>query len=139
MSYDYSQRIQQYLVNLVKLIPAEILAVYTIAMTFVPATLTGALFIAIPLAILVPFYLKFKLDVNNTTQIIISSLAFIVWLFALGGPFIYFSWYEAWMGGALLTLFTIIPPILLGQPIEITTETGGKKKKKMITKSWRQI
>lgn len=132
--------IQEYLVNLVKLIPAEILAIYTIAMIFVPVTLIGALFVAIPLAILVPLYLRFTLDVKNIKQIVISTLAFIVWLFALGGPFIYFPWYESWMAGALLTLFTLIPLILFKTPIEQTTESTIKKKKKIMnTKSWRQI
>ncbi len=136
-------QIQQYLINLVKLIPAEILALYTISMSFTPATLVGALFVAIPLMIITPLYLVFAMGVKSPAQVIVSTVAFAAWLFALGGPFIYFSWYQPWMAGTILTLFTIIPPILFGKPMEVekttATKSGAKSKKKINTKAWRQI
>lgn len=136
------QRIQirQYLISLVKLIPAEIIALYSATMAFVPQSLIGSLFVAVPLAILTPLYLIFAMGITKSTQIITSSLAFVVWIFALGGPFIYFSWYEPWMAGTLLSLFTIVPPMLFGRRPAGEKIVGASSKMTAIkNKSWREI
>lgn len=104
-------RTQKFLENLVKLIPAEIIALYAVLSGFVPEDLVGQLFITIPLFAFTPFYMYFAMKVSKISQIVISSIAFAVWLFAIGGPFVYFPWYEGWMGGALLALYTLIPPM----------------------------
>lgn len=127
-------QIKQYLISLVKLIPAEIIALYSATMAFVPQSLLGALFVSIPLVILTPLYLIFAMKITKATQIITSSFAFVVWIFALGGPFIYFAWYEPWMAGTLLSLFTIVPPMLFGKRSkELSTSSSSK------IKSWREI
>ena len=137
-------RTQRFLENLVKLIPAEIIALYAVLSGFVPEDLVGQLFITVPLFVLTPFYMYFSMKISKISQIVISSVAFAVWLFAIGGPFVYFPWYEAWMGGALLALYTLIPPMAYQKRLpayegenqglydEKLTATGPRK-------SWREI
>ena len=143
-------QVQQYLVSLVKLIPAEIIALYSISMwiknqlRYLPQSLIGSLFVAIPLIIMTPLYLIFAMKINKISQVIISSIAFVVWIFALGGPFLYFSWYEPWMAGTLLSLFTIVPPMIFGTPIKIKDEKQeipreGTSSQISSIKSWREI
>ena len=42
------------------------------------------------------------------TQIIISAIAFVVWVFALGGPFTSFSFYRPYQGSVVLILYTTL-------------------------------
>src|SRR5262245_33995323 len=49
------------------------------------------------------------------TQIFVATLAFIVWVFALGGPFALLEWYRSVYGAALLIVYTlavglVVPP-----------------------------
>lgn len=46
------------------------------------------------------------------TQIAFSSIAFIVWVFALGGPFANLGWYTPVYGSILLILYTLIVPLI---------------------------
>ena len=44
--------------------------------------------------------------VSKKAQLAISTLAFAVWVFSLGGPFQSFSWYNPFYGSVLLPLYT---------------------------------
>jgi hypothetical protein len=44
-------------------------------------------------------------------QHFISLLSFIVWAFALGGPFALYSWYNPVYGSILLPVFTLLVAI----------------------------
>ncbi len=108
--------------RLLKYIPAEIVAVYI----FVQGLILGAqtpsdgyktLFwiVFIVFAILTPFYLWRLLKVKKATQLIISLIAFIVWVFALGGPFATLDWYKPIYGEILLPIFTIVIAIVVAE------------------------
>jgi len=50
-----------------------------------------------------------------TIQMFVSSLAFAVWVFAMGGPFAELDWYQPYYGSLLLAFFTVgsgfvVPP-----------------------------
>ena len=136
---------QLFLMNLVKLIPAEIVAMYIILQTMVPATLVGYLFISVPLFILLPFYLIYAMKIKRVDQIALMTVAFVIWIFALGGPFIFFAWYEPWMASVLLAMFTLVPPMIYGYRAEVPTEMTAASSRKnrlldmMRGKSWREI
>jgi hypothetical protein len=49
------------------------------------------------------------------SQIIISTVAFLVWVFALGGPFAEMSWYQYYYGAILLVMYTLSVPVLVGK------------------------
>ncbi len=41
-------------------------------------------------------------------QIAVSTGAFVVWVFALGGPFVHLSWYDPAFGSLLLIFYTLV-------------------------------
>jgi hypothetical protein len=49
---------------------------------------------------------------SATKQIIISTLAFVVWIFALGGPFALMGWYNPVFGAILLVIYTLVVPLI---------------------------
>ena len=130
-----------FLTNLVKLIPAEIVALYAVVQTFIPMTLVAHLFLAVPLVVLCPLYLLYAMKVKKIDQVVITTVAFVVWIFALGGPFKFISGYAPWMAGIALAVFTLIPPIIYGKRLphpEPDTAAKPGKDIKMV-KSWREI
>lgn len=48
-------------------------------------------------------------------QIIIATVSFLIWVFAIGGPFKFLSGYNPVYGSVLLILFTFFPPLLIGK------------------------
>ena len=107
-----------YFDRLFKYIPAELVAGYIFVLGVVQQ-LTDAgeirifqwlLFIIF--CILTPLYLWRVQKVLKVQQHIISLLSFIVWVFALGGPFALSGWYNPVYGAILLPVFTLIVAII---------------------------
>jgi len=107
-----------YLDRLFKYIPAELVAGYIFVLG-VMKQLTDAgevrmfqwlLFIIF--CILTPLYLWRVQKVLKVHQHIISLLSFIVWVFALGGPFALSGWYNPVYGAILLPVFTLVVAII---------------------------
>lgn len=48
-------------------------------------------------------------------QIIVSTISFAVWVFALGGPFASLGWYIPAYGALLLPIYTIAVPAIAGK------------------------
>jgi hypothetical protein len=103
-----------YFDRLFKYIPAELVAGYIFVLGVVKQ-LTDAgeikvfqwlLFVVF--CILTPLYLWRVQKVLKLQQHIISLLSFIVWAFALGGPFALCSWYNPVYGAILLPVFTLV-------------------------------
>lgn len=106
-----------YFDRLFKYIPAELVAGYIFVLGVVKQ-LTNAgeirvfqwsLFIIF--CILTPLYLWRIQKVQKVQQLIISVLSFVVWVFALGGPFSLSGWYNPVYGSILLPVFTLIVAI----------------------------
>lgn len=136
-----SNSLDVFLTNLVKLIPAEIVALYAVIQTFVPDTLTAHLFVSVPLFVLTPLYMYFAMHVKKIAQVATSTVAFAVWVFALGGPFVFIQGYESWMAGVVLALFTLVPPIIFGRrlPEERLVIDARSGKTRRSIKPWREI
>jgi hypothetical protein len=49
------------------------------------------------------------------TQIAIATIAFVVWVFAIGGPFKQLAWYQPWIGTTALALYTLIAGAIVPQ------------------------
>ena len=48
-------------------------------------------------------------------------IAFVIWVYSMGGPFEYYHLYEAYVGSLLILAFTFaVPYVYRGQP-----DTGG--------------
>lgn len=59
-----------------------------------------------------PVYLWRIAGVNRPGQLLISSLSFAVWVFALGGPFSTLGWYQPVYGAMVLAVFTFVVPLI---------------------------
>jgi hypothetical protein len=104
-----------YFSRVIKYIPAEIVALYVSAGGIVPKghlhefDILWAIFAAC--AVATPLYML-KVARDEVTkkpiwkQIIVATIAFPVWAFALGGPFAHLSWYEPFIGSLVLMFVT---------------------------------
>jgi len=130
-----------FLQNLVKLVPIEIIALFAVVKGMIPVTANPTsiwVFLGI-LIVLVPFYVIFAMKVTKVSQIILMTIAFPIWILAIGGlPITGINFIEPWMLSVALALFTLIPPMFYGQriqPEEVIMTTSSRKK----LKSWREV
>jgi len=151
-----AQRLESslFLQNLVKLIPVEIIALFAVIKGLIPETASevSVWIVFVILFVLVPFYVIFAMKVKKWDQIILMTLAFPIWTFAIGGVpgTLGIAWFEPWMMSVLLALFTLIPPMFYGQRLveEYDEEDGedydgevelSTSSKFFSEKPWRQV
>ena len=102
--------------RLLKYIPSEVVALYLT----LDATIRSSEHVPIPVywaaflfgIIGTYLYLWRVQKVDKHLQLGISTVAFMVWVFAIGGPFVYFSWYNPVYGGLLLPAYTFLIAIV---------------------------
>lgn len=107
-----------YLGRLVGYIPAEIVALYLAASGFTEAAGNDRLMwlwiVFIVCAVLTPIYFLFATRDKKKKkgplylQVLLTTLAFPVWVFAIGGPFLAFRWYKGFIGSIVLIFVTSI-------------------------------
>ncbi len=103
-----------YVDRLFKYIPAELVAGYIFVLGVMKRlTDTGEIRILqwllfLIFCILTPLYLWRVQKVRKLQQHVISLLSFVIWVFALGGPFALYSWYNPLYGEILLPVFTLV-------------------------------
>lgn len=105
-----------YLDRLLKYIPTEIIALYLGAINIVPhddpAYWPALWTIAALSTLCTPVYMYFATREPDKptlwSQILISSIAFPIWVFAMGGPFRQFSWYShrQWISAIIISFCT---------------------------------
>jgi len=103
--------------RLIKYIPGDVIAVY-LAIAGILKTANGRIPLHtiewIVFLVLLPgtwFYLQRVGGVTKWQQVLISVIAFAVWVFSLGGPFTQFVWYDPIYGAIVLPLYTFLIPI----------------------------
>jgi len=107
-----------YFDRLFKYIPAELVAGYIFVLGVVKQlTDSGEIkvfqwLLFVVFCILTPLYLWRVQKVLKLQQHVISLLSFMVWAFALGGPFALCIWYNPVYGAILLPVFTLIVAII---------------------------
>ena len=96
--------------RLTKYIPAEVVALYLTIDALVRSSphFPVALYWAVFLFCLFGTYLYlWRIEkVRKKLQLHISGSAFVVWVFAIGGPFAHLGWYDPIYAGILLPMFT---------------------------------
>ncbi len=104
---------QDYKSKLLKLIPSEIIAAYILIGGIIPADYKywGSLITAVIMLVLIPFYLRRLYDVKRLGQIIYIMIAFVIWIYTLGEPFLQWGIWQEWIGSALLILYTLTIPL----------------------------
>lgn len=97
--------------RLVKYVPAEGIAVFLAVdgvlrgAADIPAAMLGWVVFGV-LLVLLYFYQRNVLNVRKVQQHAIMLVAFVVWVFAIGGPFAGLSWYSPIYGALLVPLVT---------------------------------
>jgi hypothetical protein len=125
------EKLDTYRDRLFKYIPAEVVTLY-LGLSAIVASATDAprfLYWVIFGAGVIgtPYYLRFVQKVTAPMQLIISTLAFGVWVFALGGPFKDIQGYKQIYGAVLLPLFTFfVAGLSPGQPEQSRQQDPGK-------------
>ena len=116
--HSHEEQPDTYKDRLLKYIPTEVVATYIfvdgIARTATDTVQASMLHWIIFLALLVGtwFYLLRVQHVTKRQQLVMSTLAFAVWVLSLGGPFASFGWYSPVYGAILLPLYTFAIPII---------------------------
>jgi hypothetical protein len=110
-----------YLTKLVKYIPAEIVAAYIAASRALESArgevpLETVLWaVAGVLLVLTPLWMLFAASEPGKPrpafQALAATLAFASWVFALGGPFEFQTWYRPAYGSLVLILVTLVIPL----------------------------
>ena len=114
--------VDTYFTKLLKYIPAEIISGYVaIDAIFKSLKDVSDVFMWVVVAALTVLTALYILRLTNepgkkaaVSQVIISTFAFLVWVFALGGPFARLGWYQYYYGAILLVVFTLSVPVLIG-------------------------
>jgi hypothetical protein len=109
-----------YMSRVLKFIPSEIVMAYVAIEGVLRASYNSSqdrqtlLWIALAaLMVLTPLWLWRVMRVRRVPQLILSTLSVPVWLFALGGPFEFLSWYRPALGAIVLPIYTLVVPIIL--------------------------
>lgn len=120
---------------LLKLIPTEVIAVFVFVQDVMPRQFWPHLVMALVLVGITPLYLSLAAGVKSRTQLIVSTLSLVVWIYAMGtGPlrFVRPPYYEPWHGAVLLAVWTLVPPMLLaGAPEEPSSPRGRRRKREV--------
>ena len=104
-----SMPVDSYFDRLIKLSPIETIMAFVVANNLIESSalksssLLWAVFIF--LTILTPLFL-WRQGINRFQQLLLSTIVFVVWVFALGGPFAYLSWYTPIYGAFALLIAT---------------------------------
>ena len=106
---------QNYKDRLLKLIPSEIIAAYMVISGIIPedSAQWGTLITSVILLILVPLYLRRTQNVQSTSQLIVTTISFAVWVYTIGGPFKAWGLYQPWIGSVILVLWTLTMPLVV--------------------------
>lgn len=115
--------IDDYMTKLAKYIPGEIIAAYVAIDGIIKSAtkFSGGVYWIVFLALLVltPLYI-WRVTTEPPkkaaiSQIVVSTIAFFVWVFALGGPFASLGWYLPVYGAVLLVIYTAAIPVVVGR------------------------
>jgi uncharacterized membrane protein len=123
---DYTTRVLKY-------IPAEVVVLYVSGVAAIPAHAAhraaalwgvfGFCLAATPL-----YLLKLTHDAGRKPawgQVLLSTVAFPVWAYAIGGPFATLPWYEAYLGSLLLLAVTFLFGLIVPPPQDALTPAPG--------------
>lgn len=118
---DPKTRDESFPAKVIRYVPGEIVAAYVAAASAINSASgvpieTLQWIITVILALLAPLWILYvagKGDIRRPNfQAVAATVGFVVWVFALGGPFIYFEWYHPLYGSLSLIVSTLLFPVL---------------------------
>lgn len=111
--------------RLIKLIPGEVVALYLVGQGIIPQEGTWVQFVWIVICLvgLIMFRIQGTRDPvqNQSPQIpsvIIASLAFLIWVYTLGGPFASIGIHIPYVGSLLVLIWTFFIPLVYKGDLE---------------------
>jgi hypothetical protein len=114
-----------YLDRLFKMIPAEVVSLYLVGSGFIPEAQAVALLIWAVVCLIgvvaVRAYGTTDPAENKPpdwVHVAISSVAFVIWVYSLGGPFAAFKLYVPYIGSLLVLAWTFFVPIFYKGPAD---------------------
>jgi hypothetical protein len=115
---EANEEIRQYLERLLKMIPAEVVGLYVIGNGFIPQdkALGSALWCVFC------FLMVFVVRVYGTRDpkqkkraqpipVLVSAVAFVIWVYSLGGPFTKYNIYYPSVGSLAVLVWSFLIPI----------------------------
>ncbi len=107
--------VDTYFDRIIKYIPADIVGAWVAIMGLISGNNASSTVLWIMFIIMVAITAAWTYKQTRTpfmppavTQIIVSTLSFAVWVFALGGPFATLPWYRAFYGSLALIVYTLV-------------------------------
>ena len=118
---------QSYLDRLIKMIPAEVIGLYLVGSGIIPisypptttpmiqkiALVIWAL-ICLIAVVVVRIYGTYDQSYHHPIDwphVVISAIAFLIWVYTIGGPFAIFGLTVPWIGSLLVLVWTFFVPI----------------------------
>jgi len=112
-----------YLDRLLKMIPAEVVSLYVVGIGFIPVEKPIVLVIWALLSLVGVVLIRAygtkdpeATKVIDWTHVAISSVAFVIWVYSLGGPFEVYGLYIPYIGSLLVLAWTFFVPIFYKGP-----------------------
>jgi hypothetical protein len=110
--------LKDYLERLLKMIPGEVVGAYLIGAGFIPegATTPLALWAAICLGLVVIVRVYGTADPEKQLApqpipVFVSAVAFVIWVYSMGGPFEKFGLHVPYIGSLAVLLWSFLIPI----------------------------
>ncbi len=112
-----SPELDSYMSRLFKYIPAEVVALYLVLSAVItssghPLSFWMQLFAFLFVVVGTPLYLWRIQKVWKVNQLLISTVSVILWIFAIGGFFTYFTWYDPLWGAIAVPVYTFIVALI---------------------------
>lgn len=116
---------QGYLDRLMKMIPGEAVGLYLVGSGFIPATQSLVLLIWSIICLAGVIAIKAYGTADRANQIppdwihvAISSVAFVIWVYSIGGPFAAYGIATPYIGSLLVLAWTFFVPIFYKGPAD---------------------
>lgn len=114
-----------YLDRLMKMIPAEVISLYLIGRGFIPleqpVVLVVWAVVCLAGVLLVRAYGTADPEANKSpdwVHVAISAVAFVIWIYTLGGPFAAANLYVPYVGSLLVLAWTFFVPVFYKGPLD---------------------
>jgi len=124
IEHKYASKVREgegfrdYLERLIKMIPGEVVGLYLIGSGLIPQTqATGSAIwagICLILVIVVRIYGTADPEEEKPSQpfpVFVSAVAFVIWVYTLGGPFDKFGLHVPYIGSLAVLLWSFVIPI----------------------------
>jgi hypothetical protein len=117
------EEFNSYLDRLMKMIPAEVIALYLVGAGMIPEgqSIAIAVWAVVCLIGVVMLRVYGTADAANHkpadwTHTLICAGAFVLWVYSIGGPFTAFNLHVPWLGSLFVLAYTFFIPLLYKGP-----------------------